>query len=224
MSVFSDRNLALKYMPHFLRDSLDPFPVLHIGCTVAEAPMDSPSFSRLRLDPAAEGADRIIEYALYFDYDIQHLYDLEHAWVAVKDNRVIGCWCSFHGMRLCASGVADLYRLEDGVPVLYIQPGKHSILPDPRLFGLHTQAQTCCRRLCGGGLLVPDMLSDRMRTDPRQDEMIRGYIRRHFAFTPSWEFVPETFHPDRVTDWEALKQAIPQYVRGQLDKIRQEEA
>lgn len=212
------RSIAQKYLPHFRKDQNEPFPLLHIGCTVAEAPTVSRSFPDLTLDPAAENADLIVEYALYFDYDIQHLYDLEHAWVAVKDGAVTGCWCSFHGMRLCASGVPDLYSLEDGVPLLYIQPGKHAILPDPRLFGLHTQANTCCRELCGGGLLVPRMFEGRMHTGKAQDEAVRAYIRRHYRFTPSWSFIPEG--TPILTDWDDLYEAIPGYVSAQLEKIR----
>ena len=186
-------------------------------------PKFSESFRDLKLDPAAEGADCILEYALYFDYDIQHLYDLEHAWVAVRDGMVTKCWCSFHGMRLCASGVGDLYQEEDGLPLLYIQPGKHAVLPDPRLFGLHSQANTCCNSLCGGGLLIPDMLADQMETNPQQDRLIREYIRRSFSFTPSWEFIPEPVSPARVTSWAELKKAIPSYVRAQLQKILRED-
>lgn len=212
------RALALRYLPRFLMDRIDPFPLLHVGCTVFEAPAPSRSFPGLILDPAAENADFLVEYALYFDYDIQHLYDLEHAWVAVKDEQVVGCWGSFHGMRLCASGVQDLYRMEGGVPLLYLQPGKHAVMPDPRLFGLHTQAQTCCREKCGGGLLVPGMFEGKMRTDPEQDEIVRSYIRRHYAFTPSWDFIPVT--PRHITDWETLYDAIPGYVSTQLQEIR----
>ena len=215
----AERELALRFLPHFRKDKQEPFPIAQIGCTVVTEPTYSESFRNLKLDPGAEGADFIIEYAIYFDYDIQHLYDLEHAWVAVKDGAVIKCWCSFHGMRLCASGVGDLYRPEDGLPLLYIQPGKHAILPDPRLFGLHTQANTCCGALCGGGLLIPEMLKDKMQTDPRQDERIRAFIRRSFAFTPSWEFIPEIVAPSAVTSWAQLKQAIPGYVDKQLARI-----
>ena len=28
----------------------------------------------------------LIEYAVYMDYDIQHLYELEHMWVAVGED------------------------------------------------------------------------------------------------------------------------------------------
>ena len=219
----SERELALRFLPHFRKDKNEPFPILQIGCTVVTVPKFSESFRDLKLDPAAEGADCILEYALYFDYDIQHLYDLEHAWVAVKDGAVTKCWCSFHGMQLCASGVGDLYQEEDGLPLLYIQPGKHAVLPDPRLFGLHSQANTCCNSLCGGGLLIPDMLADQMETNPQQDRLIREYIRRSFSFTPSWEFIPEPVSPARVTSWAELKKAIPSYVRAQLQKILRED-
>ena len=32
------RSIAQKYLPHFRKDQNEPFPLLHVGCTVAEGP------------------------------------------------------------------------------------------------------------------------------------------------------------------------------------------
>ena len=73
------------------------------------------------------------------------MYDLEHAWTAVReDGSLAGCWGTFHGMRLRADGLAS-FRTEKGCPVLYAEPGKHALLPDPALFCLHEEFPACCR-------------------------------------------------------------------------------
>lgn len=213
------KQLVLKYQPKILMDKADPFPVRLLGCTVFSEPGMSPSFRNLRLDPQALGAKWIVEYAVYFDYDIQHLYDLEHIWVAVgADGQLLDCWCSFHGMRLRAAGLA-VFRMEGTHPVLYAQPGKHAMLPAPELFELHPQFHTACREDAGGGLLIPAMLVQKLTTDPEQDEKIRQYICGHFAFAPSLEFEREVLSEDQFISWPELLAAIPELVEAQLEII-----
>ena len=216
--------LAMRYMPIIMKDKNEPFPIRNIGITVFDGPKDSLTIPKLKIDPGQYGCKMLIEYAVYFDYDIQHLYDLEHIWIAVRDDGTVkDCLCSFHGMVMHASGIPDLYRTRNGVPVLYMQPGKHAFMPDPKLFGLHVQRDTCCRELAGGGLLIPPMLRDRMSTTPEQDERIRAYIRKHFSFTPSWEFEPaEALKEDLCVTAEELLEKIPGLVEEQLAIIRQD--
>ena len=214
-----DRQLAVKYQPHIQKDRLEPIPLEYMGYTVFRGRGDSPSFDRLTLDPAAVGAEMILEYAIYYDYDIQHLYDLEHVWVAVDaEGAVTGCWSSFHGMRLRAHKMAS-FRVEGTHPVLYEQPGKHALLPDPELFWLHAQFPESCRELAGGGLLIKPMFADAMETNPERDERIRRHILREYAFTPSLEYVPETVPEDRVIPWEQLKALIPERIKAELERI-----
>ena len=112
------KELVLCCQPHIYRDRKEPFPIRHIGYTVFREKGRSQSFRDLTLDPAEHGAAFIIEYAVYYDYDIQHMYDLEHAWTAVReDGSLAGCWGTFHGMRLRADGLAS-FRTEKGCPVL----------------------------------------------------------------------------------------------------------
>lgn len=215
----SHRQLVLKYQPRILMDQADPFPVRLIGCTVFSEPGMSPSFRNLRLDPQAVGAKWIVEYALYFDYDIQHLYDLEHIWVAIgEDGAVTDCQCSYHGMRMHASGLS-CFRVEGTHPVLYCQPGKHAFLPEPELFHLHCQFHTCCRETAGGGLLIPEMLRDKMETDEARDTAIRSYIRENFTFHLTESYIPQTLEEDIFVSWPELKEAIPQLVQTQLEII-----
>ncbi len=211
--------LFARYAPHIYQDLREPFPVRFLGCTAFTEKQPSQSFPKWAPDPAAEGAEIILEYAVYFDYDIQHLYDLEHIWVGVDaQGKVNACWCSFHGMRLLASGVPG-FRLEGEHPVLYSQPGKHAMLPNPELFGLHPDFRTACGPGAGGGLLVPAMFADVMASTQQLDEKIRCHIRQSYAFTPSLEFQREILVPEQFISWPELKQRIPQLVAQQIAQV-----
>ncbi len=214
-----ERAWILQYQPHIYRDRLDPFPIRYLGCTVFTEKQPSLSFPKWAPDPAACGARAIIEYAIYYDYDIQHMYDLEHIWVAIGDGgEVVDCWCSFHGMRLRAAGL-PCFRLEGSHPVLYAQPGKHAFLPDPGLLPLHPQFYDACGALAGGGLLIPDMFRDVLTTTPQLDARIRSHIRSHYAFTPSLDYVPEPLAPEQLISWQQLRQRIPVLVRQALQAL-----
>ncbi len=213
---YGTRQLLLHYLPHIFKDRLEPFPVRYIGGTVFTEPRRSESFPKWFIDPGALGAEAVLEYAVYYDYDIQHLYDLEHIWVAIdRAGQVTDCWCSFHGMRLRAAGVSA-FRLEGTHPVLYAQPGKHAMLPDPALFGLHPQFHTACNLDAGGGLLIPDMLSGELWTDEDRDARICQYIRSLFAFTPSGEYIPEPLQEQQLLSWRSLLARIPRLIQEQL--------
>lgn len=214
-----EKELVLRCQPHIYRDRQEPFPVRHIGYTVFREKGSSRSFRDLTLDPAEYGAAFVIEYAVYYDYDIQHMYDLEHAWTAVRaDGTLAGCWGTFHGMRLRVDRLAA-FRTEEGHPVLFAEPGKHALLPDPALFSLHDQFPDCCGAKAGGGLLVPDMLRSRMATSAAQDAWIRRYMRDHWTFVPAMEFEREDVPAERFLPWPELKERIPELVRKELRRI-----
>lgn len=224
MLTQEQKDLATRYMPHILMDKNEPFSIRYIGVSFFDGPKQSSTFARMRLDPAFFGAKLVLEYAVYMDYDIQHLYELEHFWIAVgEDGSVRDCLCSYHGLCLHATGIPEMYRTENGRPVLYMQPGKHAFMPDPRLFGLHLLKDSCCSEHAGGGLLIPPMLRDKMTTSPERDEKIRAYIRRRFSFVPTWEFEPiAPLRADQFITAEELLERIPQLVEEQLQIIERE--
>lgn len=213
------REMILRYRPHIYKDCREPFPIRYVGCTIFTEKARSESFPKWAPDPAAAGAQAIIEYAIYYDYDIQHLYDLEHIWVAVDAaGAVADCWCSFHGMRLRAAGSAA-FRVEETHPVLYAQPGKHAMLPEPSLFALYPQLYSACMAEAGGGLLLPAFLADSVKTDNALDGKIASHIRTHYSFEPAMEFVPENMEPEQFLSWPALLARIPQLIAEQLRLI-----
>ena len=116
----TDHALALRYLPFFYADEKEPFPICRIGYAVLRENGPSPSFNRTITLP--RGAALAIEYAIYFDYDIQHLYDLEHCWVFIDaGGGILDAEGSAHGavfnvLRLCEG-------LRDGTHIpLYLQP------------------------------------------------------------------------------------------------------
>ena len=211
--------LFFRYCPKIYMDKADPFPVRNIGCTAFTQPQRSCTFPKWYIDPQAEGAAMILEYAIYFDYDIQHMYDLEHVWVALDEQgKPINCWCSFHGMRLRAAGLSK-FQMDGEHPVLYAQPGKHALLPHPELFLLHPDFEKACRETAGGGVLIPEMLSDRIKTDPKTDEIVSNYIRENYSFTPTMEFVPERIEMAQILTWQDLFDEIQASIACQLQII-----
>ena len=64
--------LVLRYQPYIYRDSKEPFSIRFVGCTIFTEKVRSESFPKWGVDPAAAGAQAIIEYAIDYDYDIQH--------------------------------------------------------------------------------------------------------------------------------------------------------
>lgn len=218
-SVTRERKLVLDYQPHIQRDLREPFPIRYVGCTVFESRGDSGSFQQLTLDPEELGAPCIIEYAVYYDYDIQHLYDLEHVWVAVDTaGAVIGCWSSFHGMRLRVDRL-DAFHLEGTHPVLYAQPGKHALLPDPALFWLNDQFPDSCGPKAGGGLLIPPMLEGVLETSEALDRRIARHIRERYAFSPALVYEHETLSPEQLITWPQLLELLPRLIREELRRI-----
>lgn len=210
------REMILRYQPYIYRDCKDPFPIRFVGCTIFTEKVRSESFPKWVVDPAAVGAQAIIEYAIYYDYDIQHMYDLEHIWVAVDvDGNVIDCWCSFHGMRLRAAGVS-MFQMEGTHPILYSQPGKHAMLPNPELFELHPQFRFACTSEAGGGLLLPALLNGAVETNDCLDAKIAEYIRTQYTFHPSMEFVWEKLDPEQLITWPELLEVIPKLIAEQV--------
>ena len=110
--------LALQVAPLLMLDRAEPFVPRAIGVTEFAVPGSSPS-SKFTVTP--RGA-RCVEYAIYWDWDIQHLYDLEHVWVHTDETgAVIAVEATHHGSRI---GI-DL-DLEGGRPVIWCEAGKHA--------------------------------------------------------------------------------------------------
>ncbi|WP_152912438.1 HAD family hydrolase [Candidatus Rhodobacter oscarellae] len=100
-------------------DRAEPFRPQRIGLSAFAAETPSPS-SKFTVTPRGEAC---YEFAIFWDYDIGHLYDLEHIWVHESKGEVVAVEASFHGQRhdveMC---------LRAGRPLVWVEAGKHAHL------------------------------------------------------------------------------------------------
>lgn len=85
ISLPTDADLAARYAPQLMFDANEPYFPHAFGYTIFRTAAQSPS-SKFAIEPLGAFT---IEYAIYYDWDIGHLYDLEHVWVHVGENDVI---------------------------------------------------------------------------------------------------------------------------------------
>ena len=125
-------DLVARNAPILYFDAREPFLPLAAGYTLFTGDGPSPSFDRIvELRPEDRPAAALaIEYAIWWDWDIHHLYELEHAWVYLDSKGFpVRLEASWHGKYY------DLpLNLEGGRAVLLSEAGKHAFAPDPSWF------------------------------------------------------------------------------------------
>ncbi|MBN1284591.1 MAG: glycerophosphodiester phosphodiesterase [Anaerolineae bacterium] len=218
----ADCALAKRHAPRLRFDAREPFLPGAVGYTVFRADGPSPSFPRDIALP--EGMACAIEYAVWWDWDIQHLYELEHVWVYLDaDGHVWHGEASWHGGYHVMEDANGALPLEDGRLVIYSEPGKHAFAPSPAwlLERAETTNRSCGRFAGIGGLLVTPLFEDALRAGrtPLADQLAHTYLER-CAFEPAYAF-------DKVFDlaeapfvpWAALEAWIPQRVNGWLAEL-----
>lgn len=209
----------LTYAPYIWFDLKEPFYPERVGVTVITEPGDSPSFRR-SFPFTQKGLQQIIEYAIWWDYEIGHLYELEHVWVYVGSNgEVLDCEASFHG-RVLKGLRKDRSNLLDATHVqLYSQPGKHAFSPLPELFELLPDAEAAASALAGNdGLLINELFQDKFSTN----EEINGWVRRYlqtYAFSPAFAYKQHPLSPQLFTSWEQLKEEIPLRIAARVKQL-----
>ncbi|MDD3279755.1 MAG: glycoside hydrolase family 38 C-terminal domain-containing protein [Lachnospiraceae bacterium] len=216
----ADKKLAKYFLPSLFQDKKEPFAIKGIGYTIFRESKDSISSGRtIKLGEHAH--DMCIEYAIYYDYDIQHLYDLEHIWIYLdKKYKISGCETSFHGAyyNICGDKKQDCAEAAN----LYIQPGKHAFMSDPGLFYLFTDYPDCCREHAGkDGILNPGMITDYPSFSEEDCRKAEQYIKEHFAFTPSGVWEKVSICDSLFQSWNSLTKTITDSVKTQLSVIRE---
>ncbi|UQZ34392.1 hypothetical protein C2I18_13210 [Paenibacillus sp. PK3_47] len=215
-----DRLFAVKYAPRLFFDLNEPFFPVRFGITVLREDGGSPSFRR-RLSVNRPDVEAVVEYAIYYDYDIQHLYDLEHVWVYIgRNGEVADAEASFHGkyLKSLLHGSANL----EGTRVsLYVQPGKHALSPLAEVFELLPGFASCTEEGAGAdGLIYGDFLRGILTTDEDTDRRVRSYLQT-CRFTPSlsytlWEYGDRE---ELFVSWEELLAEIPGRIRRELARL-----
>ncbi len=209
--TMTDKELFVKYLPILKEDEYEPFPIKAVGCTLFTESGKSPT-SNFRVE-ITRNSVKAIEYAFYWDYDIQHLYDLEHAFVYLdKENTVCDVISSFHGRFYRQSSLS----FEGVRPVLYIQPGKHALMAHPEYFRLFPDFEEACNVKAGiDGVAVPDFIQNVKFTDA-DNERIKAGIKERFSFTPSGSYRYAQDPSEYIMPADKLLEFISQSVNREL--------
>lgn len=211
-------DLCLKYAPIIMFDEKEPFFPLKVGSTIFRENSKSSSFPR----DVILNKDEIfaIEYAIYWDWDIEHLYELEHAWVYVdQDGNIKRVEASWHGKFNLMNGV----EIRDTHPVIYSQPGKHAFAPNPKWFEPREKFVPSCSQHAGmGGLLVTDIFKGKIEKTLDKDELVLRYLSK-YAFIPTFNFTKEfKFKKELFIRWDELYKWIPERIEEVLNKLKKE--
>jgi len=225
----NERALAARYAPIIHFDAREPFLPLAAGWTIFRQSAPSSSFRQGHVvDLAREGqppASLAIEYAIWWDWDIGHLYELEHVWVFVDEQgRVVRGEASWHG------GYHDM-RHEGGLALegdhltLYSEPGKHAFAPTLAWFKERRQRfkRSETSDLAGiGGVLLAPYIEGRVKPTPLKTRLVHTYLSRR-AFEPSWDFSQHfQFTPEILVPWPALRDWMPIRINSILDQLARE--
>ncbi|MFN4205121.1 MAG: HAD family hydrolase [Agrobacterium albertimagni] len=207
----ADHLLATRHRPVFHLDAKEPFAPVAMGYTLYRAPAKSVS-SKFRIRP---GRGTVIEYAVWYDWDIQHLYDLEHVWVHLDaDGDVLKVEASRHGARLTMRRPDGSMQFQGHRPVLFVEPGKHAHWADPDM--MRHEAGVFVDAMCGffageEGIHLSNMFSDAGLISASRYEirLARLFLKRS-GFQPAWRFAEVPGLEPELLPWAALEAWIPQ--------------
>ena len=217
----ADQELALRYAPLIRFDRREPFFPSAVGYTVFRCDDRSASFPR----EIALGADAalVIEYAIWWDWDIQHLYELEHAWVSVDvGGGILDLEASWHGRFHQMRDEHGELPLQDGRPVLYSEPGKHAFAPSPaQLLDRRATTVASCGAHAGkmGVHVTPLFAGVIHQRKPLQNRLVHTYLES-LRFEPSFDF-SQCFdlREAAFAPWRSLYRWIPGRVSACLESL-----
>jgi putative hydrolase of the HAD superfamily len=222
--------LAARYAPRILFDRHEPFTPLAVGYTIFRDDGYSASFPRcIGLNPVGRPpATMAIEYAIWWDWDIHHLYELEHVWTYVDaHDEVVHAEGSWHGdfgtIRHGQDGQLPLHH--NTHLIVYSQPGKHAFAPSDEPFVKIMKDYIC--RQCGeqskkSGLLITSIFKgilDPYKT-PTGDQLINSFLDTQ-AFEPAfaWDQIFD-ISPHLLLPWPVLADWIPQRIDWLLEELK----
>jgi putative hydrolase of the HAD superfamily len=221
----SEIALARRLAPLIRFCDNEPFLPSHVGVSVLSAAGRSPSAP---LEIAFEaGVTKVIEYAIWWDWDVQHLYELEHIWLKLDAaDQIVGVEASAHGGSFAMTNPDGSLPLENGRAALVSTPGKHAFTATAEA-QLDTAEGTilACQDLAGrGGVLINDMFGSQLGAiTPEDHRAIKRYLQGR-AFLPSFSFTRSVDLGElELTSWEALAEWIPGRVKSVLAEVRQQQ-
>ena len=185
----ADRALAGAIAPVIRFAANEPFLPTHVGITALNKPRQSPSAElQITFGP---GVVRVIEYAIWWDWDIQHLYELEHIWLKLDaDDQVIAVEASAHGGIFPMVLADGALPLEEGRVTLFSAPGKHafSATAEGRLPAAEATTVSCQELAGRATILVNDMFRLALDGLTAEDHRaVKRYLQAR-AFLPAFTF------------------------------------
>lgn len=214
----ADGALARRYAPLIHFDEREPFFPSVVGYTVFRESAPSASFPR-----EIQLADNIafaIEYAIWWDWDIQHLYELEHIWVYVNgDGCIVEAEASWHGRYHRMRDETGHLPTRDGRLALYSEPGKHAFAPSPGWL-LQRKAKTlasCGARAGAMAVHVTPLFAGVILDDtPLNNRLVHTWLERA-QFEPSFTFITRFDLRSAIfAPWLQLREWIPARVTAWL--------
>lgn len=220
-----DLALARRLAPVIRFADNEPFLPSKVGVSLLDRPGKSPS---AHLDITFEtGVAKVIEYAIWWDWDVQHLYELEHIWLKLDaDDQIVAVEASAHGGKFGMVGSDGGLPLVDGRVTLVSTPGKHAFTATVEGQGKDRQGTiAACGELAGrGGVLLNDMFAPAIGPVSSEDHRaVKRYLQVR-AFTPRFHFdnlVP--LSELELVSWDHLAAWIPGRVRDVLAQVRAEQ-
>jgi hypothetical protein len=215
-----DQQLVDLYSPIIYFDENEPFFPVYVGITLIDNPGDRSPSTRRSVDFDPNIVKLVIEYAIYFDYDIGHMYELEHFWAFVgHDGTLVDAEASFHGDYFKAL-FKDRRNLQDTHVIIYSQPGKHAFSPSIEFLELIPSLYTDAYENAGkGGLMVPGILKGTYETNEEIDHIVTAYLQS-CKFKPSMNFVPYRLSPEMYITWGELADTIPKRIMAIINEWR----
>lgn len=217
----NERTLARQFAPRILFDKREPFLPSMVGYTIFRANAASHSFPRhIEL---TDNAVLCIEYAIWWDWDIQHLYELEHIWVYVDaQETVVRVDASWHGGWHQMLDENGHIPLSNGRVQLHSEPGKHAFAATiaPLLERRPTTDESTGIYAGRGGVWVTPLFAGIIKDrHPLNNRVVQAYLERQ-RFEPGYEFTKEFSLEDVVfVPWPTAFQWIPQRVHFWVDYL-----
>lgn len=214
---------AARFTPTIWFDEAEPFFPLAVGYTIFHAEEQSPSFSRRITHDWRPAWAKAIEYAIWWDWDIGHLYELEHVWVYL-DGEDTPVWveASSHGAYASMLLEDRSIPLDGTHPVVYSQPGKHAFSPTPHWFEMFRDVIFAETSPHAGheGILVKGQYARQIHKSPEADTLVADWLKQR-AFTPTLQF-NRLFRigPELLIPWPTLDAWIPKRVNWQIEQLR----
>ena len=218
----TDLSLAARYAPWIYFDEAEPFFPLVVGYSIFSTEQQSPSFLRRIQRGWRPVWATAIEYAIWWDWDIGHLYELEHVWVYLDNaDELIWIEASSHGAYASMLLEDGNQPREGSHPLVYSQPGKHAFSPSPHWFVMfrdmvHTETSS---RAGSGGVLVKPEYARQIAKNPEVDARVSAWLSKQ-AFLPTLRFT-NLFKVEAniLVPWPVLDTWIPQRVNWWISQL-----